>query len=338
MGRPRGATASDEAKLRAIVHAIVHEDVGLTPVLRMVADPLRDLLRAKYAGGYGLRVVGEGIECAFIHTQLPGSIHREVNDSLATAKIENWALYNPVCPKPGERNRVKLFVPHEITGRGIEPLLRRHGLVNHHARVLICEGASMLAWVGGFIDEPPGPRERWLLQSLVVPLQRRLRIERQLAIGETAEATIDLAIDHIPGEVFILDRQGRVRHANGAGRARLAQQHAEMTRRLAAAIRHGDPELEVHVTRDGGTPRYLVIAKLGRDPAAHRTRIAARRWNLTGRQEDVLQHLARGHSNARISAELGISPRTVEVHVTAILDRAQVGSRSELIAVVFGME
>jgi DNA-binding NarL/FixJ family response regulator len=38
-----------------------------------------------------------------------------------------------------------------------------------------------------------------------------------------------------------------------------------------------------------------------------------------------------GASNARIGAELGIADRTVETHVTAILERAQVDSRAELI-------
>lgn len=48
----------------------------------------------------------------------------------------------------------------------------------------------------------------------------------------------------------------------------------------------------------------------------------------------MLHQLAKGHSNACISAELGISERTVEVHITAIFDRAQCASRAQLVAAV----
>jgi len=59
------------------------------------------------------------------------------------------------------------------------------------------------------------------------------------------------------------------------------------------------------------------------------------RWQLTPRQVEVLELLARGKSNSEIAAELEISERTVEVHLTAIFVRAQCKSRTELIANVW---
>jgi DNA-binding CsgD family transcriptional regulator len=54
--------------------------------------------------------------------------------------------------------------------------------------------------------------------------------------------------------------------------------------------------------------------------------------HLTDRQLEVLQHLKRGHSNARIAQLLHISPRTVEHHVAGILAKLGASSRVEAIA------
>jgi DNA-binding NarL/FixJ family response regulator len=50
---------------------------------------------------------------------------------------------------------------------------------------------------------------------------------------------------------------------------------------------------------------------------------------LTGREQEVLTHLAEGLSNARIADLLVISPVTVRNHVTSILAKLQVTNRRE---------
>ncbi len=62
-----------------------------------------------------------------------------------------------------------------------------------------------------------------------------------------------------------------------------------------------------------------------------------RRWRsgpaapgaLTARQAEVLALLARGKSNKRIASELGLGLRTVESHVSIVLAKLGVGSRTE---------
>jgi DNA-binding NarL/FixJ family response regulator len=61
-----------------------------------------------------------------------------------------------------------------------------------------------------------------------------------------------------------------------------------------------------------------------------------RRWNLTSRQSEVLELVARGMTNARIAATLGIRLGTVEFHISRIFDRVGVNSRKALIATVMG--
>jgi DNA-binding NarL/FixJ family response regulator len=51
---------------------------------------------------------------------------------------------------------------------------------------------------------------------------------------------------------------------------------------------------------------------------------------LTPREREVLHHLARGYSYKRIALRLGISDRTVESHVGAVLRKLQLTSRHEV--------
>ena len=51
---------------------------------------------------------------------------------------------------------------------------------------------------------------------------------------------------------------------------------------------------------------------------------------LTAREREVLQHIARGYMYKEIAAQLGISAKTVEAHVSAVLRKLQLSSRHEL--------
>lgn len=62
-----------------------------------------------------------------------------------------------------------------------------------------------------------------------------------------------------------------------------------------------------------------------------RVRIAA----LTQREQDVLRGLVRGHPNKTIAYDLGISPRTVEVHRANVMSKLGVRSLSEALRIAF---
>jgi DNA-binding NarL/FixJ family response regulator len=51
---------------------------------------------------------------------------------------------------------------------------------------------------------------------------------------------------------------------------------------------------------------------------------------LTAREREVLRHIARGYLYKEIAARLGISTKTVEAHVSAVLRKLQLSSRHEL--------
>jgi DNA-binding NarL/FixJ family response regulator len=51
---------------------------------------------------------------------------------------------------------------------------------------------------------------------------------------------------------------------------------------------------------------------------------------LTPREREVLQHIARGYLYKEVALRLGISVKTVEAHVSAVLRKLQLSSRHEL--------
>jgi DNA-binding CsgD family transcriptional regulator len=55
-------------------------------------------------------------------------------------------------------------------------------------------------------------------------------------------------------------------------------------------------------------------------------------WDLTQKQSEVLKLLVRGLSNKEIAHSLGCADNTVELHVTLILKKAHVTSRSQIVA------
>jgi two-component system, LuxR family, response regulator FixJ len=56
---------------------------------------------------------------------------------------------------------------------------------------------------------------------------------------------------------------------------------------------------------------------------------------LTPREKDVLQGLARGLPNKTIAYDLGISPRTVEIHRANLMTKLEVASLSEALRIAF---
>lgn len=51
---------------------------------------------------------------------------------------------------------------------------------------------------------------------------------------------------------------------------------------------------------------------------------------LTPREQEVLRHIARGFAYKQVARKLGISIKTVETHVSAVLRKLQLSSRHEL--------
>ncbi len=83
---------------------------------------------------------------------------------------------------------------------------------------------------------------------------------------------------------------------------------------------------------------FVLDAFAGAPPAAPSRGTAAPRpgepdpalEHLTPREREVLRHLARGYMYKEIALRLGISAKTVEAHVSAVLRKLQLSNRHEL--------
>jgi len=66
----------------------------------------------------------------------------------------------------------------------------------------------------------------------------------------------------------------------------------------------------------------------------------ARLQDLTGREREVLDKLVLGYSNKGIARELGISPRTVEIHRARVMEKMRASSLAQLVrmAVLSGVD
>ena len=203
--------------------------------------------------------------------------------------------------------------------------------------VMICDGAQPLAWLGGWQRARFDDEQRRRLRAVVAPLRRRLIWERQVADAPRTTAALVAALEAIGTAAVIVDTRGAILHANRAGYSLIDRDRAGVARSLVAAVGglKTEPAWKMSALADQRSARgfLAVLSSPARDTArAALVRMAAARWHLTRRQQDVLELLARGLANAIVAEALSISESTVEFHVTAILDKAGSDSRTSLLA------
>ncbi len=75
----------------------------------------------------------------------------------------------------------------------------------------------------------------------------------------------------------------------------------------------------------------LRVERERRAASTQRSSTDARFERLTEREREILALIAAGHQNREVAAQLGISPRTVEVHKARIMEKLECRSLAELI-------
>lgn len=246
-----------------------------------------------------------------------------------------FAGYDHVTPEPDQRNDVRVIVERESAQPSpLMQLYPRIGLdTKEQLRVLLCDGGSLLAWVGGFREESFDRQDVERLRRLVPALRQRLALERRLADCEIRAAALDVALEAVGTASFLVDSKLRVLHANGIGKVVLDGETDATRDALARAIdSRGNDGWSVSRVPAAGAGWHLVVRRSNRGDPAPRLAAAVTCWGLTRRQAEVLSHLAVGRPNKTISDLLGCSLGTVELHVTAVLQKAGAENRAELVA------
>ncbi|MCA1829702.1 MAG: LuxR C-terminal-related transcriptional regulator [Myxococcales bacterium] len=305
--------------------------------LREVVAQLPALLGADQACAF---LVRPDHELDFFHgARMPAGISAAYAKWLRQAP-KNFASYDPARPDPRQRNlALRTADIAAITGQRTPAVVRsflpRFALSeSDQLRALICDGPVLLAWVGGFRARPFARAGVRQLQAIVPSLQRRLALERSLVEAQRTAQQISDALEQVPAAAYVLGRGGAVLHANAAGRSVLERERKTVEEQLSAALRGGESSIQI-ARLAPHSDLQLAIAQAPSDPAP-RVAAARLRWQLTNRQTQVLHLVAQGFSNRRVAASLGCSESTVELHVTALLEKAGGESRAQLVASVWG--
>jgi DNA-binding CsgD family transcriptional regulator len=259
------------------------------------------------------------------------------------SEAASFSLYDPLRPEVRQRNVIVdeefLFPDDSVSETLVGRAYVEAGLARcSQLRVLVCDGPVLLAWIGAFRHEPLGDRERIILARLLAPLRRRLRIERMMRETQPGLPGLVTALEAVAGPAFLVTASGNIEHANLLGRRALEQHPGEVRARVRDwladdARRQGSPPIQVD--QAGAMSRFVVV--LWDEPWMETARMnaAARAWRLSARQAEVLAHLVRGDTNKDIAVKLGVSPRTVEIHTSAILRKAGADTRTHLVRLVW---
>lgn len=160
---------------------------------------------------------------------------------------------------------------------------------------------------------------------------------REVLPTPVLESALCVALDSLGVPGFVVTPRGRVILANACGDQWLQAKPTEVRTQLVEALRPRRTTIPVNfvvrpILVDGSGPYYLAIAHSSVCDAKRRARLAQDRWALTPRQTEVVELLAQGRSNRAISMELGCAEGTVELHVSAVLEKAGAESRVEVVA------
>jgi len=338
------------ATLREISDEMATLRLGEPSVIPSVLPRIRALLEVENLVVYcpSERLVGWGLERLDHDNLANGSRFSATLRGFLEHAPFRFAFYNPIEPEAEQRDRVveavslvdgEVFRASGFYREVLAPL----GLERHlQLRALVCEETSLLAWVGSFHDGLIHDHQLRSFTALLPVLRKRLSIERLLQRPRLIHAAHDLILDQIGDPAFLLGQRGELVFANRAGRTLLDRERGQIVETLQRIV-DGTRDIErvnvVPLTSVGVPPCTLVVLRRDTEDQRIEQRVdaAARRWDLTPRQRDVLRHLVRGHGNTTIAELLGIGERAVELHVTAMFDRAGLESRSSLVARVLLM-
>jgi DNA-binding CsgD family transcriptional regulator len=322
--------------------------IGQASVVNEVLSEVRNLLHTEIVSIYA---VGETVE-GWGLTRWEQSGGDLTSGALLERAIRQSSTpmfyYDAVRPPADQRNRVveaTSWVDRHVPGtwessRMCQEVLRPIGLHQHkQVRALICDGPALVGWFG-VVQTAPATRRQVRLQHTLIPaLRQRLIFERDLAAATRTADAFRAALEHLGAPAFILGAHGTIHETNVAGRALLTEDRAEITGALEDALagRANAREIAlVPLLERGVATHFLAIVR--HDPVEGRigscVQHCVARWSLTPRQAEVLALVARGLANATIAATMRVGERSVELHMTAIFDRAGVDSRAALVATI----
>ena len=202
------------------------------------------------------------------------------------------------------RPRVVIVDDHQLFRAGVRAELE--GLVD-----VAGEASTVEQAVATILDVKPDVA----VLDVHMPGGGGIEIIRQVAATRPAQRFLALSVSDAPEDVIAIIRAGARGYVTksitgdelAAAIRRVAEGDAVFSPRLAGFV------LDAFAARGDAPPSV--------DPELDQ---------LTLREREVLRHLARGYLYKEIAQRLGISTKTVEAHVSAVLRKLQLSNRHEL--------
>ena len=156
-----------------------------------------------------------------------------------------------------------------------------------------------------------------------------------LAQSRLEQLAVNAALESIPGAALIVTSTGAVERSNARARALMASGKEQVLRAVQESLDDQALSAEFEITELfnlGNVTRYLAVQRSPGSTICDRLALSIHRWRLTAQEARVFAQLVNGESNRQIAAKLGCAERTVELHVTHILQRLDVDNRNAAIA------
>jgi len=201
------------------------------------------------------------------------------------------------------RVRVVVVDDHQLFRAGVRAELSAH-----------CEVVGEAATPAEALAVIAATRPQVVLLDVHLPEGGGVAVQRALAAELEPPAVLALSVSDAAEDVVPMIRAGALGYVTKTiGTVELV----DAIERVAGGDAYFSPRLAAFVLQ-----AFSEVPPAPADEDPMRT--------LTPREREVLHHLARGYSYKRIAMRLGISARTVESHVGAVLRKLQLSSRHEV--------
>ena len=231
---PAGAakvSREDKQRLREITAELEVVELGHPSALPAFVPALRELTGAYSATAYKVSARPDGIEIpemqlSYADRPDAGSCMRRFTSYVR--RDGHWGGFDPRRPEPAQRDRLITIDDPKLIMRGVLPLPRHIapelvanveryfdvlsgiGWARPHARMLVCDGPRLVAYLGIVDDAVPDSRQQAILRAVVPALRRRLVAEEQLGGGEMWRSALDATLEHVGAPAFVLAADGSI--------------------------------------------------------------------------------------------------------------------------------
>jgi DNA-binding CsgD family transcriptional regulator len=254
--------------------------------------------------------------------------------------IPELANYHAVGPDPFANqavNTARLFAGNgEHLERTREALLHPNDF-HFQLRAAHYRAARFTGLVAVAREESAGefaPEEVKRLQACIPAIGAAFHVFDLLHQPALSVVELGAAMDSVGKAAMVRTGDGTVIYANRTARHHLSSATAEPN----------PPEVDGAVLKEvmgeslvlsfPQSPTLAHTAEQTISAQAFAVQHAAKRWDLTRRQAEVLGELVEGRANKEIADKLGCALGTVELHVSAILRKTRCPSRSAVVSAV----